>query len=240
MKEISKLYWFVKNLFRYALVNKIPQNWDFEGPEDYWEKRIKEGRDIDISYPMMIEISEQIIKDKSRVLDIGCGNGAFLAALKRNKSILELGIDSSSTAIAMTKNNGVKAKIFDLLIGNLEELGEFDYVTCFEVLEHIQNAEFFMKKLISTFNNAQFIFSIPNTGFIYHRMRLLLGRFPKQWVIHPAEHVRFWTKKDFKLVLEDLGFEVIKIYAASTPIFLSTKYPGLFSESLIFHLKKFK
>ncbi|MBP7087678.1 MAG: methyltransferase domain-containing protein [Candidatus Omnitrophica bacterium] len=237
MKEISKLYWFIKNLFRYALVNKIPRSWDFQGPEDYWKKMIQEGVRVDISYPRIVEISEQIIKDKSRVLDVGCGSGAFLKALKRNKDILGLGIDSSITAITIAKNNGVNARIFDFLAGNLKELGEFDYVTCFEVLEHIQNAEYFIKRLVSTFDKAQFIFSIPNTGFIYHRIRLLLGCFPKQWVIHPAEHIRFWTKKDFKLVLENLGLQIIKIYAASTPIFLSRKYPGLFSESLIFHLK---
>jgi methionine biosynthesis protein MetW len=225
-------------MFRHASANPIPDNWNFDNYDRYWEERIKKGSSEDISYPEIINISDKIVRPGSRVLDIGCGNAAFLSAIKQKKKIIETGIDISSTAVEIAKSLGINARIFNVFKDDFDVLGNFDFVTCFEVLEHIQNSEYLMKLLIEKFPNAEFLFSIPNSGYIYSRCRLLFGRFPKQWHVHPGEHIRFWTKKDFSIILDELGFQIIQIYPASFPFFLSYKYPSLFSDSLIFHLIK--
>src|SRR6185312_5523874 len=66
------------------------------------------------------------------VLDYGCGDGKFLNELAdkyKTKNMHLIGFEPYMQAIA---NNKIK------IVQNLEELGEakFDYVTCFEVLEH--------------------------------------------------------------------------------------------------------
>ena len=86
----------------------------------------------------------------------------------------------------------------------------FDYITIFEVLEHISNAEQAIIRIRDTFKSKIAFISIPNSGSLYARIRLLRGRFPKQWVVHPGEHVRFWTLHDFNFMINGLGIEVIK------------------------------
>jgi len=35
------------------------------------------------------------------------------------------------------------------------------------------------------------VITIPNSAFYRFRLQLLFGRFLKQWVLHPSEHLRF-------------------------------------------------
>ena len=236
---LSNVFWFFRNMFRHAQAGPIPADWNFENYEHYWEEKTRQGSGQDMSYPEIVRIADKIIHPGSRVLDIGCGNGALLHAIKQNKGIVETGIDVSSVAVNIAKSRGINARTFDVFTDDLDVLGNFDFITCFEAFQHIQNSEYLLKLLIDHFPRVEFLFSIPNSGYIYSRIRLLFGRFPKQWHVHPGEHVRFWTQKDFSLVLHELGYKILQVFPASLPFVLSRKYPRLFSDSLVFHLIKY-
>ena len=60
----------------------------------------------------------------------------------------------------------------------------------FEFLEHTNNPEDIITHLLQ-YANKSVMFSIPNSGFISYRIRLLLGKFPRQWKVNPSEHLRF-------------------------------------------------
>ena len=70
-----------------------------------------------------------------RLLDVGCGDGKFLASLKPLKSLEASGIDLSETNVARAK-----ARLVNARRATLEELGRegarFDVVTLTHVLEH--------------------------------------------------------------------------------------------------------
>ena len=74
-----------------------------------------------------------------------------------------------------------------------------------EVLEHLPNPEQLLKQIRKKGRKSIF-FSFPNTGYFSYRLRLLFGSFPIQWRVHPGEHLRFWTYRDLKWWLNEMGF----------------------------------
>jgi hypothetical protein len=102
-------------------------------------------------------------------------------------------------------------------------------VLLLEVLEHMQNPEAFLEnvKLICRKN----ILSIPNTGFLLWRLRLLFGRFPIQWKVHPGEHLRYWTYRDLVWWLNELGYSGrCNIHGYEGMPLLNKFWPSLFAQ----------
>jgi len=93
---IRRLRWLVKNDVSYIFSNRQPARLDLDY-EGYWERREAEGR-LKLSYAEITELCVGIIASGSKVLDVSCGNGAFLRQLKHRKNVKELGIDISSKA----------------------------------------------------------------------------------------------------------------------------------------------
>lgn len=179
-----------------------------------------------------------MIKENSDVLDIGCGDGAFLNYLKDKKEVNELGIDISTSGIERTKQKGVNAQI-----KRIDDFGsdeKFDYVVMSEVIEHVSNSEHFVRKSFDMVDKA-LIITIPNSGYYTYRLRLLLlGKFPVQYVHHPAEHLRYWTIKDFKTWIESLGIEYTNFQAVPSegiPL-LKKALPNLFGNQIVYYLEK--
>jgi hypothetical protein len=115
-----------------------------------------------------------------------------------------------------------------------------DYIILSEVLEHLPNPEALLTRLRDRFNRRLLI-DIPNTGAMNDRLRLLFGRFPKQWVFHPAEHLRFWTVKDFMHLCRQLGYEIDQYYGICDPDYEFglqwwRLYPELFSRFVLYVL----
>ena len=103
-----------------------------------------------------------------RVLDIGCGPGQFAHLLFDNGITSYKGIDHSSEAIELAKNNVPQwagnftvTNVFD--IDSLPE--NIDIVTMFEVLEHLER-DLDLLKLIPS--GTQVLFSVPSYGSTSH------------------------------------------------------------------------
>jgi SAM-dependent methyltransferase len=80
------------------------------------------------------------LADKRRILDAGCGNGRVTALLQRHapEDSEIVAIDLHAAEVAREKLAGlpnVSVHQADLL-GDLSELGEFDFIYCQEVLHH--------------------------------------------------------------------------------------------------------
>jgi len=90
------------------------------------------------------------IKPYDKVLDVGCGTGHFLARLEKEFGIKGTGIDFSSNSIKLAKKR--EKKNLKFFITEAEELGfknkSFDYVFCFDVLEHIENQNKALQEMV--------------------------------------------------------------------------------------------
>ncbi|PKM98693.1 MAG: hypothetical protein CVU79_02220 [Elusimicrobia bacterium HGW-Elusimicrobia-3] len=197
---------------------------------EYWEQKLEFG--FSDRYPSFSEL----IEDGSTVLDIGCGNGATLKYLTEHNHIIGEGIDISAAAVNKALERGFSAKVADAASSDFKIEKVYDYIIISEVLEHIPNPEDLIEKVKNRFRRG-LLLSIPNTGHYTHRLRLLFGRFPVQWVYHPGEHLRFWTLTDFKLWLSARGYKVASMKATSGLSPLCNFWPEMFADSIVFLVK---
>jgi len=89
----------------------------------------------------LVNLARQI-KDDSKVLDVGCGNGRLLEAFK-DKEVKYLGVDSSEKLIELARSRFPK---FQFTVGDILELGKipeinFNFVFCVAVLHHLPGTD---------------------------------------------------------------------------------------------------
>ncbi len=177
---------------------------------------------------------------KDSLMDIGCGDGGILQYLKSKLNPSSVyAVDLSEYALGHLKSLGFDTVKYDLNDQQAaKELPPADNILILEVLEHLPNPEGLLEILTEKCRKAVY-FSIPNTGFIAHRLRLLFGRFPLQWRLQPGEHLRFWTYSDLVWWVDQLGYTsraTIHCYAGF-PV-LNKIWPAMFSMGLIVEIKK--
>lgn len=160
--------------------------------DQYWKAR-GDSAGLQPRFPIMADL----ISGGDRVLDVGCGDGTFLAYPKDRKSVDEKGVDISEVAVERAQEKGISAQVETLsYVAEVRSKEAFDHVVMSEVIEHVPSPEEFVLnawRLTSEF----LIITCPNIGYWPHQLRLLLGRFPVQWAHHPGDHLRFWIIPDF-------------------------------------------
>jgi len=179
------------------------------------------------------------IKPKTKVLDIAAGNSGLLSSLKKDKMCDVYAFDVSQEVVDAQNKSGVIAEKRDISFDDFNIAGKYDNLILSEILEHLPLPEDLMKKIAS--NAEFFLVSIPNAAFYKFRLQLLFGRFLKQWIFHPSEHLRFWSHRDFLDWVDSMGFDVVK-YKASNGLdigpFKFYKYmPNMFGHQICYLLK---
>jgi len=208
-----------------------PQRFASLDYEKYWQARGEFG------FSTRFAVFAGIINEGSSVLDIGCGEGSGLKWLKDAKGITGEGVDISAKAVEMARAKGISASQADVVSPDFTISKAYDFIIISEVLEHITCPEELMRKVKGKFNNA-LIVSLPNIGHYIHRLRLLFGRFPVQWTCHPAEHLRFWTIRDFRDWVREQGYRVESTHTHTGFLFFHRIMPNLFADSVVFVLKE--
>ncbi|MFA6525928.1 MAG: radical SAM protein [Candidatus Buchananbacteria bacterium] len=224
LKKISKRFYFEGA--RRPDFKNIVRQMDYDG---YWRERGFKTR----SKLMEREgVFMDWIKSGSHVLDLGCGNSRLPYELKNSKKCQVSGLDVSDLVIDGLKQSGI-----DGIRANIEDkdfrlVGQYDYIVISEVLEHIKYPEDLIDKIK---NNAQYLaISIPNSAFYRYRLGLMFtGRFFTQWMTHPAEHIRYWSHKDFLDWLEAVGLEVLE-FKSSNGFYFKDIWPNMFGHQICY------
>lgn len=208
--------------------------------DDYWIN--KRGNNLGYSNSWQKERANWIIQrieEDSSVLDIGCGDGGVLLYMKKQKDFSAIGADISDIVLDFLDSQKVTVIKFDINdMDSIPTLPEVDYIMLLEVLEHMPNPEKFLNSILLKAKKGVFI-SFPNSGYFTYRLRLLFGSFPMQWTLHPGEHLRFWTYKDLKWWLGELGLKEhtdIHVYQG-IPV-LNKLWKSLFGAGFIMEIKK--
>lgn len=158
-----------------------------------------------------LEIIGALVPAGSRVLDLGCGNGEFLAWLKANKGCTGYGVEIDDAGVLGCVQRGV-----DVLQLNLEEGlalfddASFDVVLQLDTLQHLRNAEKMLKETARVGRIG--ILSFPNFAHWANRLRVLAGRMPVtkalpyEWYDTP--NIRVGTYADFEVLARKTGLAV--------------------------------
>ena len=155
------------------------------------------------------ELANSIPLKGANVLDVGCGNGLFLLeAKKRGWNVF--GTEFTDDAVEFCKSNGIDMKKGSLNPGDFVA-GQFDIVTSFEVIEHINNP------LEESLNFHQLLrkggllyITTPNFNCVE---RFILG--PSYDIIEYPEHISYYTARTLRLLFEAQGFQTRKMEATN-------------------------
>jgi methionine biosynthesis protein MetW len=201
---------------------------------EYWQNRAPGG-----VHPRF-EIIAKHLRSGESVLDVGCGDGAMLEYFAAARDVHCVGLDISAVAVQRARARGVDARAQNL--GEFcTEVGPvaFDHVVISEVLEHVVESEKIIAQAWNLVAKTMWL-TFPNIAYFPHRLRLLAGRFPVQWVVFPAEHVRFWSVHDFKWWLKRLGMMEPRMYASNglTIFGLHRMWPNLLGNQIVVQLNK--
>jgi methionine biosynthesis protein MetW len=224
----------VRQIFAEIFLDPMPLQ-EFSDYDDYWQKRGRQEPKFRFVW-VTRELPEQ-----GTLLDIGCGDGAFLEYVREHKPQLRLlGIDGSETAVTKLREKGLSGDLTrDLNSPNLEKFLDVDVVVAMELIEHLAEPELLMSELLKT-RAEIFYVTIPNLGFIVNRLRLALGgKAPVTAIVyHIKEHLRFWTVRDFRYWARHCGFEVTTYAGQNGFAGLWRIWPSLFARQMIYVLKR--
>jgi methionine biosynthesis protein MetW len=212
--------------------------------DEYWDRKAQSGLGILSPWPLKrAKVFASLVEPGDRVLDLGVGDGALLKYIIEQRGVIGYGLDVSPKAVEFCRAQCLNVELADLNrpVGHtvatyFKGIKDFDYIILSEIIEHLPDPEALLDELC-IYARKGIIVSIPNTGFHQHRLRLLLGRFPLQWVVTPGEHLRFWTRADFHWWAKQMGFTIThEVPYEGTPL-LSNVLPGLFAAAFVYTLE---
>lgn len=210
------------------IVGYVPYQTPELSYEDYWDRR--EPSFLAARHRTFI----RWIPDRSSVLDVACGDGGFARYLSEVKGCTAVGVDISAAAVSKARERGVEAHVLD--VTRETPPGRYDFVVLSAFIEHVVNPEEVIERCLTI--AGEVLVSIPNVAFIEHRLRLLLGHFPCQWAFHPAEHVRFWSVRDFHGEMAQLRIEVLDRHACDGVPGLKDVWTNCFGNEICFRLAR--
>ena len=153
------------------------------------------------------------IKPGSRVLDLGCGDGALLAYLEEGRQIAGYGVEISSEGVLASVKRGINVLQMNLEDGlSIFETASFDYVILSRTLQAMHNTEGILQEMLRV--GRQGIVTFPNFGYWRNRLQVLAGRMPVseeipyQWFDTPNIHL--CTLNDFEDLCEEVGARVLQ------------------------------
>ena len=159
-----------------------------------------------------LRLIADMIEPGSRVLDIGCGDGALLAYLARQKGVDGRGIELSQAGVNACVRHGLS-----VIQGDADrDLAAFpddafDVVVLSQTLQATRQPRQVLEELLRIGKRA--IVSFPNFGFWHIRLGLLFrGRMPmsellnQRWYDTPNIHL--CTIRDFVALLDEIGARI--------------------------------
>ena len=191
------------------------------------------------------EVIENWVMSGSRILDLGCGDGSILEALKLNKSVKGYGIeiDKKNIQSCLEKGLAVIEQNIDEGLSNFQDKS-FDTVLVSQTIQVLKNPKQALDDI--TRIGHQSIIVIPNFGLWRARLTVFLGgkmpvteSLPEKWYETPNIHL--CTVTDFENLCSELGIVVEERKILNSEGKVNTKFTGfsnLLSSSVIYRLSR--
>ncbi|MES2684903.1 MAG: methionine biosynthesis protein MetW [Pseudomonadota bacterium] len=179
----------------------------------------------------------------TRLLDLGCGDGALLAYLARHKEVRGYGLEIDADNVATCIARGVNVIQADLDEG-LSDFGDaaFDVVVMTQALQALQRPDEAVAEMLRVGRTV--IVTFPNFGHWRVRWALMRGAMPvtpslpEQWFNTPNIHL--CTVKDFEALCRTRGWQITDralLSHAREGGFFNRWLPNLFAEVALFELR---
>ena len=168
-----------------------------------------------MSDPAIIRQLAERVPLGSRVLDLGCGDGALLAYLQQHRACTGYGVELNDANVLACVQRGVSVLQLNLDQGlSLFADQSFDVVLQIDTLQHLRNAETMLQETARVGRLG--IVAFPNFAHWPNRLSILKGRMPVtrrlpyQWYDTP--NIRVGTFADFEVLARKNGLQVLDAF----------------------------
>lgn len=147
--------------------------------------------------------AKNFISPTDKILDVGCGKGAFARHLNKNNYT---GLDFSTNAKEMAAKNSITIENVSIQDYAKKHPESFDIVCSFQVLEHISDPNSFIEnKILALKKGGKLIISVPShSSFLKYTVNSILDM--------PPHHVTHWNDEALKFIASKYDLEIIDFH----------------------------
>ncbi len=161
-----------------------------------------------------LEIISNWIKPGSRLLDLGCGDGALLEYLQGTRDVTGYGLEIDDDNVTRCVESGVNVIQTDLDAGLQDFFGRsFDYVIMSQTLQAVHYPDRLLEEILRIGHEG--IVTFPNFAHWKNRIQLAVGgmmpvtrTLPNPWYSTPNIHL--CTVDDFEKLCDERGIHIIE------------------------------
>ncbi len=162
-----------------------------------------------------MEIIAALVPEGSRVLDLGCGDGALLALLRDQRGCRGYGVELDDAKVLACVQRGVNVLQRNLEEGlSLFEDNSFDVVLQLDTLQNLRNTEAMLQETARVGRIG--IVSFPNFAHWPNRLQVLRGRMPVTKVLpyqwYDTPNLRVGTFADFEILARKNGLYILDAF----------------------------
>ncbi|MBB5211943.1 methionine biosynthesis protein MetW [Microbulbifer hydrolyticus] len=192
-----------------------------------------------------LDIIHNWIAPETRVLDLGCGDGALLERLSKEKQVGGYGLEIDPDQIQKCIERGVNV-VEQNLDNGLKNFADqsFDTVVMTQALQTLRFPHLVVEEMLRV--GRECIITFPNFGQWKARWHLAVsGRMPVSDLLpyewYDTPNIHFCTFKDFEVLCRQHGWQILHRQVVSeSPVsgVLKDFLPNLFGETAIYHLTR--
>lgn len=163
------------------------------------------------------QLIARLVPEGSHVLDLGCGDGALLEHLVRERKCTGYGIEIDDANVLACVRRGVNVLQLNLHQGlKAFQDQSFDVVLQIDTLQHLRNAEIMLRETVRV--GRMGIVAFPNFAHWPNRLQVLRGRMPVtrrlpyQWYDTP--NIRVGTYEDFEVLARKNQLKILDAFGS--------------------------
>lgn len=192
-----------------------------------------------------LNLIQQWIQPNSKVLDLGCGQGALLKYLLEHKNVHGYGLEINPDKITACIKKGVNVieQNLDKGLNNFQD-NSMDTVVMTQALQAVQRPDQLLDEMLRIGNEA--VITFPNFGYWRTRFYLMLkGRMPMSKTLpynwYDTPNIHLCTFRDFEVLCHEKGIRILNkiVVDGEHKEHLSINlWPSMLGETAIYHIKR--
>ena len=145
-----------------------------------------------------------LIAPKSRILEVGCGSGAFASYL--DPSVSYRGLEFNAKALERAQSAGLDVTMTSIETIAEQEPGTYDVVCHFQVMEHVSDVPAFMRACVKSLREGGLLLvSVPSEDSF---LRIAAA----SWLNMPPHHVTRWSDRALRSLYTRLGVDITDLW----------------------------
>lgn len=182
----------------------------------------------------------QLVPRGSRVLDLGCGDGALLEYLQTHNDCTGYGVEIDDANVLACVRRGINVLQLNLDEGlAIFDDNSFDVVLQIDTFQHLRNTETMLQETVRIGRAG--IVAFPNFAHWANRLSVLRGRMPVtrrmpyQWYNTP--NIRVGTFKDFEILALKNRLRILDAFGLHQGKRVGV-LPNLLATTAVFHFQR--